>query len=143
MLKAQTGTSTNGNAALAAKEAVQKVKEVGNAKMAFVYSGVQYDQKAMLDAIAAELPGVPLVGNTSFTGVITQEGFVSGDEGFVGVMAMGDEDMTVGVYGMAKEGTARETGKKVAEEALKRAGKTTAPDYFCLLYTSSALRFIC
>lgn len=130
MLKAQTGTSTNGNEALAAKEAAQKVKEVDNAKMAFVYSGVQYDQKALLDAIAAEMPGVPLVGNTSFTGVITQDGFVSGDDGFVGVMAMGDTDMAVGVYGMAKEGTARETGRKVAEEALKRAGKATAPDYF-------------
>lgn len=129
MLKAQTGTSTNSNAVLAAKEAAQKVK-ADHMKMAFVYSGVQYDQKALLGAIAEELPGVPLVGNTSFTGVITQEGFVSGDEGFVGIMAMADQDMAVGVYGMAKEGTARETGRKVAEEALKRAGKTAAPDYF-------------
>ena len=33
--------------------------------MAFVYSGVQYDQKEILAGIAEELPGVPLIGNTS------------------------------------------------------------------------------
>ncbi|MDD5927380.1 MAG: FIST N-terminal domain-containing protein [Firmicutes bacterium] len=133
MLNAKTGTSTKADVRLAGKEAAQAVKEVKDIKMAFVYSGVQYDQKALLAAISEELPGVPLVGNTSFTGVITQDGFVTGDDGFVGVMAMGGEDLTVGVAGMAKEGTARETGHKVAEAALKKAGKTEAPDYFYMV----------
>lgn len=130
MLNAQTGTSIQADAVQAAKDAAEKVKSVKNMKMAFVYSGVQYDQKVLLEELVAELPGVPLIGNTSFTGVITQEGYVTGEDGFVGIMAMGDEDMTVGVYGMAKEGTARQTGHKAAEEALKRAGKTVPPDYF-------------
>ena len=99
MLKAQTGTSIKSDVKLAGQEAAQAVKEVKDAKMAFVYSGVQYDQKALLDAIGEELPGVPLVGNTSFTGVITQDGFVSGDDGFVGILALGGEDLTVGVAG--------------------------------------------
>lgn len=133
MLNAKTGTSTKADVRLAGKEAAQAVKEVKDIKMAFVYSGVQYNQKALLAAISEELPGVPLVGNTSFTGVITQDGFVTGDDGFVGVMAMGGEDLTVGVAGMAKEGTARETGHKVAEAALKKAGKTEAPDYFYMV----------
>ena len=34
---------------------------------------------------------------------------------------------------MAKAGTARETGHKVAEAALKKAGKTEAPDYFYMV----------
>ena len=103
MLKMQTGTSTNANAALAGKEAAEAVKaDLKDMKMAFVYSGVQYDQKTMLHAIKETLPGVPLIGNTSFTGVMTQEGFVSSDDGFVGVA------------GMAKQGSARETGHKVA-----------------------------
>ena len=43
MLKAQTGISTKADVKLAGKEAAQAVKEVKDIKMAFVYSGVQYD----------------------------------------------------------------------------------------------------
>ena len=70
MLNAKTGTSTKKDAGLAGKEAAQQVKEIAdNMKLAFVYSGVQYDQKTLLNAISAELPGIPLIGNTSFTAV--------------------------------------------------------------------------
>lgn len=133
MLKAKTGSSINPNASLAGKEAAQAVKEIKDAKMAFVFSGVQYDQKELLDSIKSELPGLPLVGNTSFTGVITDQGFISGKDGFVGIMAMGGEDLTVGIAGSPKEGCARATGHKVAVEALKKAGKTAAPDYFFMV----------
>ena len=131
MLKIKTGTSTNSQASMAGKEAAAQVKEnLQDMKMAFVYSGVQYDQKELLDAVSEELPGVPLIGNTSFTGVITQEGFVSSSDGFVGVMALSDPELKVSVAGMPKEGTARETGHKVAAEALRRSGKDKAPDFF-------------
>lgn len=131
MLTFKTGSSTNANAAAAGKELASQVKEnLADMKMAFVYSGVQYDQKEFIDALSAELPGVPLIGNTSFTGVITPDGFISSEEGFAGIMAVSDDQLTVGVAGMPKEGTARETGHKVAEKALKAAGKTEAPAYF-------------
>ena len=131
MLTIKTGNSTNANAAAAGREVALQVKEdLDNMKMAFVYSGVQYNQKEFIDAISAELPGVPLIGNTSFTGVMTPDGFISGEDGFAGIMAISDDELTVGVAGMPKEGTARETGHKVAEKALKAAGKTEAPAYF-------------
>lgn len=134
MLYVKTGKSVDSNVSDAGREAAIQVKEqLNDMKMAFVYSGVQYDQKELLKAIGEELPGVPLIGNTSFTGVITPDGFVSGDDGFVGIMAMSDADLTVGVAGMAKEGTARETGKKVAEKALAKAGRTNAPAYFYMV----------
>lgn len=131
MLTIKTGNSTNANAAAAGREVALQLKEdLDNMKMAFVYSGVQYDQKEFIDAISAELPGVPLIGNTSFTGVMTPDGFISSEDGFAGIMAISDDELTVGVAGMPKEGTARETGHKVAEKALKAAGKTEAPAYF-------------
>ncbi len=131
MLKIKTGTSVNPDSRAAGREAAAQVKDnLQDMKMAFVYSGVQYDQKEFLAGIGEELPGVPLIGNTSFTGVITQDGFISGDEGFAGIMALSDPDMTVGVYGMAKEGTARQTGHKVAVKAMEAAGKDCAPDFF-------------
>ena len=131
MLTIKTGNSTNANAAAAGREVALQVKEdLDNMKMAFVYSGVQYNQKEFIDVISAELPGVPLIGNTSFTGVMTPDGFISSEDGFAGIMAISDDELTVGVAGMPKEGTARETGHKVAEKALKAAGKTEAPAYF-------------
>jgi hypothetical protein len=99
---------------------------------------VQYDQEQLLKGAAAELPGVPLVGNTSFTGVITPEGYIAGDDGFVGIFAIADDGLTVGVAGSAKEGDARSTGAKVARAALASAGKPTdgkiePPDYFYMV----------
>ena len=133
MLNAKTSTSTNSNPEMAGKEVAQAIKGASDIKMAFVYSGVQYDQKKLLNAISKEIPGVPLIGNTSFTGVITEQGFATGEDGFVGIMAMGDKDMIVGIAGSPKGNNARETGKKVALEALKNAGKKDAPDYFYMV----------
>jgi len=134
MLIARTGNSIESNPAAAGKEAAAPLKEIAaDLKMVFVYSGVQYDQNALLSALAAELPGVPLIGNTSFTGVITNDGYITGANGFVGVLGLSDPDMTVGVASLAKSGSARETGHKVAEKALKAAGRTDAPDYFYMV----------
>jgi hypothetical protein len=132
MLKAKAGSSTAAIAAEAGKAAASSIKQECSApKMAFVYSGVQHDQKELLASIKKELPGVPLIGNTSFTGVITQEGFIGGENKFVGILALEDPEMTVGIAGMPKQdGDPRKTGRAVAKEALKKAGKTTAPDYF-------------
>lgn len=134
MLNIKTGNSINPKPSAAGKEVALQVKgNLDEMKMAFVYSGVQYDQEQLLKAISAELPGVPLVGNTSFTGVITQDGFISSDEGFVGIMALSDKDLKVGVAAMAKEGDARATGHKVAEKALAAAGTNKAPAFFYMV----------
>jgi hypothetical protein len=138
-MKAQTGASISSDPVLAGGEAARKAAlGLTDIKLAFVYSGVQYDQKALLDGVATELPDVPLIGNTSFTGVITPEGFITGDDGFVGVFALSGDDLTVGVAGVAKEGDARATGRRVARAAFAAAGKPTdgkieAPDLFYMV----------
>lgn len=134
MLNAKTGNSVQSDPVQAGKEAAAPLKEaLSDMKVVFVYSGVQYDQKSLLNSLASELPNVPLIGNTSFTGVITNDGYISGENGFVGVMGLSDPNMTVGVACLAKDGTARETGHKAAVEALKSAGKADAPDYFYMV----------
>jgi len=131
MLKVNVGSSSIPDARLAGKEAAEKSKiGLSGAKLALVYASVAYDLDKMLAGIASELPGVPVIGNTSFTGVITPEGFIGEDGGFVGVMTFANDMLTVGAAGSAKDGDARETGRKVALEAMKKAGKDTAPDYF-------------
>jgi hypothetical protein len=131
-MKAQTGSSILTDATEAGKEAAQKIKaKLSDAKVAFVYAGVTHDLPTLLGSIAQELPGVALLGNTSFTGVVTPEGFATGDA-FVGIFALGGDDLVVGTAGAAKGETARETGRAIAKQAQAAAGKDTPPDYFYL-----------
>lgn len=134
MLQCNVGSSVDSSpkaaGARAAKEAKQGLAAV---KLAFVYGSADYDLKAMLEGVASEIPGVPLIGNTSFTGVITPKGYVSGEQGFIGVMAMSDENLCIGVAGSPRGNDPRKTGASLAREAMKSAGKTTAPDYFYMV----------
>jgi hypothetical protein len=133
MLKATTGSSVRKDALSAGKEGARKARAgLSKPKLAFAYASCVYDLDAMLDGIRAELPGVPVIGNTSFTGVILPEGFVGGEDGFLGMLALEDDELTVGVAGLPKQGSALETGRAVAEKAMRKAGKTVPPAYFYL-----------
>jgi hypothetical protein len=131
MVKSGIGSSILTDAKAAGAEAAAKAsKGLDKVKVAFVYSSVAYDNNAVLDGIKGALPGVPLIGNTSFTGVITPEGFIGNEKGFVGILALSGDEIAVGVAGAKKGDCARKTGREVAEAAIKSAGKTGAPDYF-------------
>ncbi|MDR1252611.1 MAG: FIST C-terminal domain-containing protein [Treponema sp.] len=132
-MKGNTGSSSAADPKAAGKEAAGKVKAgLGDIKVAFAYASVAYDLEQLLAGIGEELPGVPVLGNTSFTGVVTPEGFISGEKGFVGILALAGTDISVGVAGKPKGGDPRETGRQAAREAIKNAGKTGVPDYFYL-----------
>ena len=126
-------TSTAANAAEAGKEVAAKVSAgIQGAKVAMAYGSCDYDSKALLEAIAAELPGVPVLGNTSFTGIVTPEGFVGGDTPFVGILALGGDDVTIGTAGAPRDSDEcpRCIGKTLAQAAMKAAGKDCPPDYW-------------
>ena len=72
MFKSYIGTSTNPDPRSAGKEAAAAVK-AADLKAAFVYVSCDYNVPEVLAAIGEELPGVPVFGNTSFTGIITPE----------------------------------------------------------------------
>ncbi|MDR1127906.1 MAG: FIST C-terminal domain-containing protein [Treponema sp.] len=130
-MKSNTGSSMAADPRAAGKEAAGKVKAgLVDVKIAFAYASVAYDLEQLLAGISEELPGIPVLGNTSFSGVITPEGFISGEKGFVGILALAGEDISVGVAGKSRVGSARETGRLAAREALENTGKTVAPDYF-------------
>ena len=110
----------------AAKEAA---KGISGAKLAFLYSSVNYDQSELIGCLKNEMPDTPIVGNTSFTGIITPQGYISGDY-FAGVMALEGDDVTAGVAGADRGDCPVATGEKVAREAMQKAGMSKAPDYF-------------
>ena len=126
-------TSTAATAAQAGAEVAGKIKEgIADAKIAMAYGSCDYDSAELLGAIAEALPGVPVVGNTSFTGIITPEGYVGGDTPFVGILALGGEHVVVGTAGAPRDSAEcpRCIGKKLAEQAMAAAGKDCPPDYW-------------
>ena len=135
-MKSFVATSTAATAVEAGKEVAAKIAAgIDGAKLAFAYGSADYDSKELLAAAAAELPGTPIIGNTSFTGVITPEGFVGGDTPFVGILALGGDDVTVGTAGASRdtEKCPRCIGKKLAEQAMAAAGKDCPPDYWYMV----------
>ncbi len=133
-MKANIGHSTLADAKAAGAQAAGMAKSgLDDVKLAFVYASVVHDLEAMLAGVREQLPGVPLIGNTSFTGVVTADGFIGGDDAFVGVMALADPDAAIGVAGLPKGTSARETGQDVAHQAMEKAGRNAPPDYFYMV----------
>ena len=128
MFRPIVATSTDTDVKKAAAEVASAAK-VSDLKAVFAYCSCDYDVKALISAIGDELK-VPVFGNTSFTGVITADGYFGGDDLFVGILAFADADMTVGVAALEKDGCSIARGKELADACLNAAGKTQAPDYF-------------
>ena len=134
MLKANVGWSTNEDSYTQGKETAKKaVVDLIQTKVAFLYTSVDCDVKKVLEGAKSELGTAPIIGCTSSAGIITPDGFISGEHGFTGILALGDPELEVGVAGSAKKGSARETGRMLAKEAMKNAGKDCAPAYFYMV----------
>lgn len=131
MLKVNVGSSILSCAKTAGKEAASKAKiGLDSIKMAFVYGSCDYNIDEMLSGVAEELPDIPLIGNTSFTGIITPEGFIGSEDGFVGVMALSDPDMIIGIASKERGASPVEDGKLIAAEAMKAANQNSSPNFF-------------
>ncbi|ACV21616.1 Uncharacterized conserved protein [Slackia heliotrinireducens] len=134
-MKGFVATSTAATAAEAGKDVAAKIAAgIEGAKVAMAYGSCAYDSAELLAAVAAELPGVPVVGNTSFTGIITPEGYVGGDTPFFGILALGGDDLVVGTAGAPRgEQCPRKTGAELAKAAMAAAGKDCAPAYWYMV----------
>jgi len=135
MMKANTGSSVKSEAKAAGYEAAEKAsKGLKNPKVVFAYaaSGYYSDLPEVVNGIREALPGVPVIGSTTWGGVILPEGFVGGKH-FVGLMVLSDPNLAVGIGTAENHGdeqTAREGGRKAAQAAMKQAGRAEPPDYF-------------
>lgn len=131
MLKTNVGYSTDKDSFISGTTSAQMARRgLNDTKLALVYSSVDYDQKEVVKGVKAVFPGVPVIGCTSFTGIITNDGYITSENGFSGVMAFSDEELVVGTAASERGEDPRETGRKVAFEALRNAGMDYAPDYF-------------
>ena len=134
MLKSNVAWSTNENSYEQGKETAKKaVVDLVQTKVAFLYTSVDSNIKEVLEGAKSELGTAPIIGCTSSAGLITPDGFVTGEKGFTGILAIGDPDMKVGVAGSERGKDPRETGRKLAKEAMKNAGEDSVPAYFYMV----------
>lgn len=134
MLKSNVGWSTEADSYLSGKAAAGKaVVDLVQTKVAFLYTSVDNSVENVLAGAKSELGTAPIIGCTSSGGIIVPDGFISSENGFSGILALGDPELTVGVAGSPKEKTARETGRKVALEAMAKAGTKHVPNYFYMV----------
>ncbi len=134
MFKSNVGYSILADSKAAGAEAAAKAKgDLADIKLAYVYCSCAYDVKEVMAAVTSELPDVACIGNTSFTGVVTPDGYIGGDLPFASVMVFSDPDMVVGAAICEDGECAYADGIAMAKAALAGAGKDAAPDYFYMV----------
>ncbi len=134
MLKSNVAWSTDKDSYVQGKESAKKaVVDLVQTKVAFLYTSVDCDVAKVIEGAKSELGTAPIIGCTSSAGLIVPDGFISSENGFTGILALGDPEMEVGVASSPRGDDPRETGRKVAIEAMKKAGRTDAPAYFYMV----------
>ena len=134
MLKSNVAWSTNEDSYTQGKESAKKaVVDLIQTKVAFLYTSVDSNVEKVLEGAKSELGTAPIIGCTSSAGILTPDGFITGENGFTGILAIGDPDLKVGVASSERGKDPRETGRKVAKEAMKNAGEESEPAYFYMV----------
>ena len=142
MLKSNIAWSTNEDSYAQGKEAAKKaVVDLIQTKVAFLYTSVDCDVNRVIEGAKSELGTAPIIGCTSSAGIIVPDGFISSDHGFTGILALGDPDAQVGVAASERGKDPRETGKKVAIEAMQKADKKCAPAYIYMIASPAEEEF--
>lgn len=133
MLKSKTGYSTNVDSYVASQEATKMAtKELSNSKFCFVYTSEKNNIKEVVRGLQ-DSTKAQFIGCTSKSGVIVEDGIISSLNGFIGMMALEDKNMTVGIAIHEAGKDARAIGRKVAIEAVENAKTTRAPAYFYMV----------
>ena len=136
MLKANIGWSTDADSLVAGRTSAAKaVVDLVQTKVAFLYTSCDNDVEKVLKGAKEELGTAPIIGCTSNGGLLVPDGYITSEHGFAGMLAIGDPDTAVGVAGEKKLFTARETGRKVAIDAMNKVGTTFSPSYFFMIAT--------
>ena len=130
MLRSKVGYSKNTDAYEAGVETAKMASDGLNPQFGLLFNSVGYDQKKIIEGVKSIMSEADIVGCTTSAGILVPDGYIIDETGAAEMLAFDDEEMTVACYGMAKEKSARETGRKVALKALEKAGLDYAPDYF-------------
>ena len=134
MLKSNVSYSTDKDSFVAGKACAEKaVVDLCETKVAFLFSSVKYDQKKLIEGAKSVLGTAPIIGCTSSGAIIVPDGVITSENGFAGMLAIGDDETAVGVAASERGKNPRETGRKVALEAMEKVGTDQKPAYFYMV----------
>jgi hypothetical protein len=126
MLKATVFWSEKADAYKAGKESAEKalaeLKEKPGLVVAFCT--VHYDEADFAKGIRDVLGDIPLMGSTSFGGILTPGGYVHKETGVGGVMLLASPEMAFGVGGAEIGEDLRAAGQEAVRAAITQAGKS-------------------
>lgn len=132
-MKAMVGSSILTNSFEAGVEtAKNSMKGIKNPKIGLLFSSIKYDQDELIRGIKSVNNEIKVIGCTSSGAIMTPEGIISGENGFAGMMVLDDNELNVGVASSPRGSNPRETGRKIAKEAMEMAGKKYAPVAFAM-----------
>jgi hypothetical protein len=135
MLTAAVSWSKEADAYKAGKESAEKAlaELKGKAGLAVAFCTVHYDEAAFVKGIRDVLGDIPLMGSTSFGGILVPGGYIHKETGVGGVMLLASPEMAFGI-GSAEIGEdVRAAGQKAVRAAIAQAGKSES-DPISILY---------
>ena len=133
MLKSKVGYSISTNDYTAGQEATIKASvDMPDAKLSFVFTSEKNDISQVIKGIK-NVTDTPIIGCTSSGAIITPDGIITSEHGFVGMLTLNDENMNIGVACHEAGKNARNIGRKVAIQAVENAKTTRAPAYFYMV----------
>lgn len=133
MFKTKVGYSVDENSfasgAETARGAIDEKSKVG-----FLFTSVVQDQKEIIKGVKSVNKDIPIIGCTSSAAIVVPDkGYLANETGYSGMMTFGGDDLLVGVAGSKRDGEPREIGKRLAREAIKKAGVKKVPSYFYMV----------
>ena len=131
MLKTKVGYSENVDAFASGAETAKMANVIENPQVGLLFTSCVQDQNKIMEGAKSVLGDVPVIGCTSSAALCTQDGYLSKETGYSGMMLFGG-DLEVVTAGSAQTSeTPREVGRRVAKEAISKVkGADVEPDFF-------------
>lgn len=133
MLKTKVGYSTLKDSYAKGKEAAKNANVGMRPKLGMMYCSCNDDVEEVVSGAMSSMKGAPVIGCTSSGMIITNDGIIESEDGFVGLMSFDDKNMNIGVAAHKAGKNAREIGRKVARAAVENAGENYSPNYFYMV----------
>ena len=135
-MKINTSWSIEKKAKQAGKEMLEKgVSDVGETKIALIFNTVKYDTKKLLEGAKEVLGTAPIIGCTSSGGVITQDGYITSEDGAAAAMCIGDSETAVGTAVVERKKQAKDAAIDAVKKAMNKVGTKECPASVLMLAT--------
>ena len=133
MLKTKVGYSTLKDSFAQGKETAKNATTNMRPKLGMLYCSCLNDVEETIRGAKTYMKGAPIIGCTSSGMIMTNDGIITSEDGFSGMMTFDDRNLKVGVASHKAGKNAREIGRKVARAAVENAGENYSPNYFYMV----------